>query len=78
MRELFFKEAIEKYGASTKCDLTFEMRIVRADDIDGTPLTVLGEVKTNCGHDAFLQLKKEYATEVKKYGPSAMFELSVK
>lgn len=75
MRELFFKEAVKKYGASKKCDLTFEMRVVRADSIDDKPLAVLGEIKTNCGHDAFLQLKKEYSATVKKYGEGAMFEL---
>lgn len=75
MRTLFFKEAVEKYGASKVCDLTFEMRIVNATDTDGKPLVVLGEIKTNCGHDAFLQLKKEYDATVKSYGPYAMFEL---
>ena len=38
-------------------------------------IAVLGQIKTNCGHDAFLQLKKEYSTTVKKYGEGAMFEL---
>ena len=75
MRELYFKEAVKKYGASKVCDLVFEMRVVRAEDTTGKPLAVLGKIKTNCGHDAFLQLKKEYNAEVKKYGPGAMFEL---
>lgn len=75
MRELYFKEAVKKYGASKVCDLVFEMRVVNATDTDGKPLAVLGEIKTNCGHDAFLQLKKEYQAEVKKHGADAMFEL---
>lgn len=75
MRKLYFEEAVEKYGASKVCDLVFEMRIVDATDTDGKPLAVLGEIKTNCGHDAFLQLKKEYSATVKNYGPCAMFEL---
>lgn len=75
MRKLFYKEAVKKYGASNKCDLVFEMRIVNATDTDGKPLEVLGEIKTNCGHDAFLQLKNEYSETVKSYGPDAMFEL---
>lgn len=75
MRELYFKEAVKKYGASKVCDLVFEMRIVDATDTDGKPLAVLGEIKTNCGHDAFLQLKKEYSATVKSYGADAIFEL---
>ena len=75
MRELFFKEAVKKYGASKKCDLTFEMRVCDATDLSGKPLAVLGQIKTNCGHDAFLQLKKEYSATVKKYGEGAMFNL---
>ena len=75
MRKLFFKEAVKKYGASKKCDLTFEMRVHDVTDISGKPLAVLGQIKTNCGHDAFLQLKKEYSTTVKEYGEGAMFEL---
>lgn len=48
MRELFFKEAVKKYGASKKCDLTFEMRVHDVTDISGKPLAVLGQIKTNC------------------------------
>ena len=76
MRELFFKEAVKKYGASKKCDLTFEMRVHDVTDMSGKPLAVLGQIKTNCGYDAFLQLKKEYSTTVKKYGEGATFELT--
>ena len=78
MRKLFYKEAVKKYGASNKCDLTFEMRIVNADNVCGKPLAVLGEIETNCGHDAFLQLKEEYSEIVKSYGPGAMFELDMR
>lgn len=75
MRKLYFKEAARKYGASKVCDLTFEMRIVDVTAIDSKPLAVLGEVKTNCGRDAFLQLKEEYGAKVREYGEGAMFEL---
>ena len=75
MRELFFKEAVKNYGASKKCDLIFEMRVYDVTDLSGKPLAVLGQIKTNCGHDAFLQLKKEYGATVKKYGEGAQFEL---
>lgn len=78
MRELYFKEAVEKYGASEVCDLVFEMRIVNATTTDSKPFAVLGEIRTNCGHDAFLQLKEEYSATVKKYGTDAMFELQLK
>lgn len=78
MRKLYFKEAVEKYGASKVCDLTFEMRIVHATATDNKPLAVLGEVKTNCGHDAFLQLKEEYSAKVREYGEDALFELQLK
>ena len=76
MRELFFKEAVKKYGASKKCDLTFEMRVCDVTDESGKPLAVLGQIKTNCGYDAFLQLKEGYSATVKKYGEIAMFELT--
>ena len=75
MRALYFKEAVKKYGASKACNLVFEMRVHDVTDMSGKPLAVLGQIKTNCGHDAFLQLKKEYSTTVKKYGEGAMFEL---
>lgn len=78
MRELYFREAVEKYGASEMCNLVFEMRIVNATATTSEPLAVLGEIRTNCGHDAFLQLKKEYSAVVKKYGTDAMFELQLK
>jgi homoserine acetyltransferase len=78
MRKLLFKEAIKKYGASNKCDMLFEIRVVRATDTDDKPLAILGEVKTNCGHDAFLKLSKEYESVIEKHGSDAILELLLK